>query len=700
MTHPIVKEEQELLAGTLTRLAEAPGDVPAAELGLIRELSRLREIMLEPVKAEDAPALHQQWDQGNALLRQLRASRNAPKVDPASPYFAHLRLREGTSERDLFLGKATRIDGDLRIVDWRNAPVSKIFYRYAQGDEYEETMAGRRRTGTVVTRRTVAIRAGALERVEAPEGVFTRDASYPGGWQALARERLRLRGGEGAALRAFGPGDARERRLGTDLAGARRRADKRLPELAGLLDAEQFALITRPSSGFVVVRGSAGSGKTTVALHRIAYLAYDDPSVDSDRTLFVVFSPALKRYVSHVLPALGVESARISTFADWASEQRRRLFSRLPKDVREGAPALVERVKLHPAVLHALETHVKRTPGPKTAAQALDDWASVLCQPDLLAEAVAAVAPGAFTRDDLARAAEHCRARHEELSAFLEGDPDSGAALDPEDDALLLRAWQLRVGPLPARGGGPLRYRHVAIDEVQDFSPVEVRVLIDCLDEHRSVTLAGDTQQHVMQAAGFTSWSEFFAHLGLEGTAVDTLRVSYRSSHEITQFARAVLGPLAEDGEAPEAVRSGPPVELLQFTDAGACVATLSDALRALVREEPLASVAVLTPNDAASELYYRGLADAEVPNLRRVAEQDFTFSPGIEVTEIAQAKGLEFDYVVLVDVGAGQFPDAPSARRLLHVGATRAVHQLWVTCVGEPSALVRAGLAPGEAGA
>jgi len=697
LTHAIVKEEQELLAGTLIRLGEAPEDVPTAELGLIRELSRLREIMLEPVKAEDAPALHQQWDQGNALLRQLRASRNAPKVDPASPYFAHLRLREGTNERDLFLGKATRIDGDLRIVDWRNAPVSKIFYRYVQGDEYEETMAGRPRNGTVVTRRTVAIRAGALERVEAPEGVFTRDAGYPGGWQTVARERLRLRGGEGAALRAFGPGETGGRRLGTDLAGTRRRADKRLPELAGLLDAEQFALITRPSSGFVVVRGSAGSGKTTVALHRIAYLAYDDPTVDSDRTLFVVFSPALKRYVAHVLPALGVEKARISTFAEWAAEQRRRLFARLPREVREGAPALVERLKLHPAVLHALETQVKRTPGPKTAAQALDDWASALCQPDVLAEAVAAVAPGAFTREELARVADHCRARHEELVAFLEGDSESGAALDPEDDALLLRAWQLRVGPLPARNGEPLRYRHVAIDEVQDFSPVEVRVLIDCLDEHRSVTLAGDTQQHVMQAAGFTSWSEFFAHLGLEGTAVDTLRGSYRSSHEITRFARAVLGPLAEDGEAPETVRSGPPVELLQFTDAGACVATLSDALRALVREEPLASVAVLTPNEAASELYYQGLADAEVPNSRRVEEQDFTFAPGIEVTEIAQAKGLEFDYVVLVDVGARQFPDAPSARRLLHVGATRAVHQLWVTTVGEPSPLVRAGLAAVE---
>ena len=59
-----------------------------------------------------------------------------------------------------------------------------------------------------------------------------------------------------------------------------------------------------PRGRVVEVYGPESSGKTTVALHRIAYLAYDDAEVDSDRTIFVVFSPALRNYVSHVLPAL------------------------------------------------------------------------------------------------------------------------------------------------------------------------------------------------------------------------------------------------------------------------------------------------------------------------------------------------------------------------------------------------------------
>jgi len=242
---------------------------------------------------------------------------------------------------------------------------------------------------------------------------------------------------------------------------------------------------------------------------------------------------------------------------------------------------------------------------------------------------------------------------------------------------------------LLARGRQPLRYRHVAIDEVQDFSALEVRVLIDCLDERRSLTLAGDTQQHLVAHSGFTSWSRFLAELGVEGAALETLRVSYRSSQEIATFAHGLLGPVGEDDEEPVATRSGPPVELFRFTDRGACVGFLADALHELVRSEPLASVALLTPSPESSATYAEGLAKSELPRLRRVAAQDFSFAPGVEVTEIEQAKGLEFDYVVLVDANAEQYPANDGARRQLHVGATRAVHQLWITCVGTPSPLL-----------
>ncbi|MEE8167206.1 MAG: ATP-binding domain-containing protein, partial [Myxococcota bacterium] len=137
--------------------------------------------------------------------------------------------------------------------------------------------------------------------------------------------------------------------------------------------------------------------------------------------------------------------------------------------------------------------------------------------------------------------------------------------------------------------------------------------------------------------------------------------------------------------------RNGPPVELFRLTDRGACVAFLSDVLRDLMVHEPMASVAVLTPSATASDLYFAGLERAELPRLRRIRDGEFPFKAGIEVTEIAQVKGLEFDYVVVLDVDATSYPDNPPARRLLHVAATRAVHQLWMMSVGTPSPLVQA---------
>jgi DNA helicase-2/ATP-dependent DNA helicase PcrA len=687
LADPIVVDELALLERVNDGIAHAPHRPPPSEDSIVEELEHVREQLLRGrIDDFERAALTQRWNVLTALRAQLGESRATPRVDPTSPYFAHLRLREGGRERDLCLGKATFLHDGVRIVDWRHAPIAQIYYRYQQGEDYEEEISGRTIAGEVVARRTVAIRGGALARIDAPEGSFLADAS--GQWVCVAREAPRLAGGEGAALRVHAAGASGARRLGTDPSGTARRVDKRLPDIAGLIDPEQFALITRPSAGYVAIRGTAGSGKTTVALHRIAYLAYEDPQIDSWRTLFLVFSTALRDYVSHVLPALGVSGVSVRTLRDWMGDQRRRLFPRLPSAVREDTPAAVMRLKLHPALGLAMERHVARNPGPATAATAVDDWMSVLGNRALMEEVLADRPLDAPTPRELEHATSWCKRRGEELAAWLAGDTEIEAELDPEDDALLLRAWQLRIGPIPGEHG-PLRYRHVAIDEVQDFAAIEVRVLLDCLDEHRSLTLAGDVQQRIGPASGFSSWSGFFRDLGIAGTEIDTLQVSYRSSREITEFALGLLGDQREEGPI-MTTRSGPPVEVFEFTESGAAVSFLADALARLGREEPLASVAVLTPSPAMSELYTAGLVQSGVPRVHRVTEGNFRFSPGIEITEIQQVKGLEFDYVVVVEAGDDALGTDDAARRLLHVAATRAVHQLWVTSSGPVAKIVR----------
>ena len=96
------------------------------------------------------------------------------------------------------------------------------------------------------------------------------------------------------------------------------------------------------------------------------------------------------------------------------------------------------------------------------------------------------------------------------------------------------------------------------------------------------------------------------------------------------------------------------------------------------------------------ADAYFEGLRRADVPALRRVRRDEFNFQPGVDVTDVAQVKGLEFDYVVMVDVNESSYPDVHWARHLMHIGVTRAAHQLWLISTGEPSVLVPKALRDG----
>jgi len=271
--------------------------------------------------------------------------------------------------------------------------------------------------------------------------------------------------------------------------------------------------------------------------------------------------------------------------------------------------------------------------------------------------------------------------------------------------ALILRIYQAVRGPLVDAEAKPIRYAHLFVDEVQDASPIELRVLLDLAGgAERSVTFAGDVAQRMDGTSAATApqtvdlpaaefdWGRLLDELGVPHTKIEPLKVSYRSTAEITTFARGVLGPLAHEAE-PIATRHGPPVELFSFASPGEAVAFLADALRQLARDEPYANVALVARFPAQADVYFDGLSRAEVPNLRRVARQDFTWAAGVDVTDVRQTKGLEFDEVVLLETTASSYPDNAPARHALYVGATRAAHQLWCIASDKTSPLVLATL-------
>src|SRR4051812_37442533 len=176
-------------------------------------------------RAEDLPPLVQEMERLQALATRLREIEEVT-IDRRSPYFGRLVLEENGKRREVLIGRATYLDtkSDVRIVDWRDAPVSRLYYRYDEGDEYDEVFGGREVTGTVAVRRSLGISDAELRRIGSRQGTFLR--SSKGGWRRVDQQASRLTGGAGTAIRA--EQHARPGKLGV---GGESTDDKHLKEV-------------------------------------------------------------------------------------------------------------------------------------------------------------------------------------------------------------------------------------------------------------------------------------------------------------------------------------------------------------------------------------------------------------------------------------------------------------------------------------
>lgn len=724
---------------------------------------------------DDLTKLNEQLIRLNILLTQEEAV-TEEGVNLNNPYFAHIQLQEGKKTRDLYVGNQVYQTPDRRvqIIDWKVSPIAMIYFLYEEGDEYEEEIDGRLFEGEMTLKRIIKIANGEIVRIKQGELLLVRKTD--GSWRKFEEKRYLLKGGAQSAIR---PGVSKtvDPKLGLDRQGNIRK-DKLLPEITALIDPEQFALITRPESGFVMIQGTAGSGKTTVALHRVAWLYYRDPNRFRPETMLVmVFNKALATYISKFLPSLGVHDVRTEVFEDWAVDVRGRLFQRLlPKLYTDWTPVSVIRFKKHPVLLQIIrefiaaknesfdsELHsllesrqIRNFPVERlrklpfiTRLYTLHDWMEGRTAIDgavfpfgvsissrlqriifshidpeksrvemvvqiwdelfsnfqYLSRRFRELAGDDLSQSELQEVGEWLKSQYiqrlsmgdkekTDLFEMFTGDRKQASELptmDYEDDPILLYFYQQLFKEIVDRGGKSMALSHLMVDEVQDLSPIELAVLLDTLKSPRSMTLAGDVNQKMVEQSGFENWEHMSESLGLKSETVSTLTVSYRSTYEIMAFSLQLLGDLASTSEF-TAVRHGPPIELFHFANEGEQVYFLSNSLKDLAIIEPIASIALICPDPEDANRVFNMLDKMELRDLRLVSDQDFSFTPGIDVTDIKQVKGLEFDYVVLLDVDSVNYPDNPYSRYLLHIGATRAAHQLWLMTCGDPSPVL-----PGE---
>jgi len=737
---------------------------------VLKEITDLNE-SIPDVNSDDLPQIWADLKRLDAILKQLDLIRT-DALDIRNPYFGHMRLKDQQGIKDLYIGTVVykSSDGSLQIVDWKTSPISLIYYLYEEGDEYEEEIEDRLFTGEVVFKRILKIFSGKLKEIQSGQLLLVKNTDSE--WKKVKIQSRLLKGGAGIASRPENTLTI-DPKLGLDNQG-HLQTSKLLPEITALIDPEQFELITRPTTGVVAIQGLAGSGKTTVALHRVAWLHFQDRQrFAAENILVMVFNKALSNYIAKVLPSLGVKDVAIEHFDKWISQVRTRIFSGyLPHYYSELTPVTVIRFKKHPILLDLMRFYIsnkeknfdqsvwsiiknerkkslitselsvlplitkiftlkdwiseKRTvnnaqfeldveeksklkhlieeyidPEREKLEALIDFWEDLFTDYSLLKnyflENTDDFSEGQldevfnWLKKQFFRLQSSDSKEEKELVELVAEDGQkhrSDSAIDYEDDAILVFLYQNLHKSITLRKGKKLEFNHLMVDEVQDFSPIELAVLMSVVRSPISLTFAGDTNQKMIKHSGFTNWDQTFNSLGIKGQQLSPLKVGYRSTYEIMEFSLSILGDLSNSREF-IATRHGPPVELLQFTNQGQLLQYLSRNLVDVMTSEPMASIALICANRDDARIYYDLLFKLEIPELRLIDDQDFPFLPGIDVVDVRQVKGLEFDYVILLDVDHENYPNDSYSRYLLHIASSRAAHQLWLMNHRTPSEII-----------
>ncbi|MFI8964054.1 HelD family protein [Streptomyces sp. NPDC053493] len=641
----------------------------------------------------------------------------------------------------LFFGRLDREDGQVHhigrrriaedpaapplVVDWR-APVSRAYYQ--AGPQDPQGVVRRRRFGWAPGSEGASEDLTALEDEHlAGEGPAGSVDDVPGGDVPVdgvsgdvGRAGEASGGGGGAgAVSALLAGEIERPRVGP------------MRDIAATLQPEQDDLVRSGPADSICVQGAPGTGKTAVGLHRAAYLLYTHPQ-RLQRSGLLVLGPnrTFLSYISEVLPALGETGVRQSTVEDETARHEVRATdgeaaARVKHDARMAGVlrrALYARVDAAPAQdlgvpdgsyhwrvpAHELAAVVRavREEAPPYATGRERVRARIVRALQLQAERRAGVLGAAWVRRiERARPVSACvdacwpKVTPEEVLAGFLADP-ADEALGEEERAAIRWAkpprsyrgarWSaadlVLLDELAGLIERPEGYGHVVVDEAQDLSPMECRVIARRA-EFGSLTVLGDLAQGTTPWAA-RDWGEQLAHLGKPDARVVPLTTGFRVPAAVVGLANRLLPELGAAAWAGRSLRAGGTVGVRQVADVADGVA---EAVRAALKDE--GSVGVIAADafvgTCAERLAEAGLVEAgpvEAGTLGRSGPGDGRSGAGegieglgggrVSVVPATLAKGLEYDHVVVAEPAAIVAAE-PRGLHRLYVVLTRAVSRL-----------------------
>ncbi|WP_219836753.1 3'-5' exonuclease [Paenibacillus sp. R14(2021)] len=681
------------------------------------EANRIDEVLLQIRKQLRGIGPRYTGNDFTEQMLEIQREQREQRLNVAErePYFGRIDFQETVhpAPKPLYIGKAGvahEKSNEVLVVDWR-APVASLFYAFSGGEapvSYESPDGDVE--GTVHLKRNLMVREGKLERVV---------DSYVRGQEeeSVTDEFLLYRLGESK--------------------------DNKLRDIVSTIQQEQDRIIRTDKNKAVFIQGVAGSGKTTVALHRLAYLLYRYAgSIRAER--MVIFAPnrMFLDYISGVLPELGVGDILQTTFPDWALEQLQQTvrldeaydpmnyWFEQPR-TREEIQGSSSRIKGSLAFKALIDAKLALTESSLIPVESFEPMPGWRVTPEMITEWLStdeSSEPYMKRRNRLVsrlkrwlesewktRRLTDSKLKtklNTKLNAYVKkipsptapqlyssllGDAAAQELLTSKGCAATIKllktklVWPEDLAPLVyiqvrLNGFDGLPYDHVVIDEAQDYSPFQLEALKQC-QRQPSMTVLGDLQQGIHGYAGIHSWTELTSLFLEADTGYFELDRSYRSTMEIIDFANRVLGAMG-DGVKPAVpvFRSGEAVDVVPLANDAERLDTIADTIQSWQQNADYRTIAVLGRNTASCEAISKRLAAAGIEAALVQSKQE-AYGGGLTVVPAYLAKGLEFDAVLVADADSGSF--GSNDAKLLYVACTRALHKLKLLYCGELTTLV-----------
>ena len=592
----------------------------------------------------------------------------------AIPYFGRidfLEKKENSKVMPIYIGIHTFYDPESRatlIHDWR-APVSSMFYDHELGEAGYRSPSGEIK-GVISLKRQYRIRGGKMEfMIESALTVHD---------------------------------DILQKELSSN-------ADDKMKNIVATIQREQNQIIRNEDIRTLIIQGVAGSGKTSIALHRIAYLLYTfRDSISSKDILIISPNKVFSDYISNVLPELGEETVPETSMEQILSGvlehkyKYQTYFGLVNELLEKPSSSLIDRIaykasfgfisELDKFILHIENTYFKAAdvkltkyitiPAPFIEEQYLrfnrypirrrfDAMADYMLDMLKIQYAFTVTTAG---RNLLKKEIRLMFAGNNDIQVYKDffkwtNNPGmfkmrKGHTLEYSDLAPLA---YLHLA-LEGNGNQPFRVKHLLIDKMQDYSPIQYKVIQKLFPCRK--TVLGDAGQSVNPYGSSTAET---IQKSLTASEIMKLCKSYRSTFEITDFAQKIhpnaeLEPVARHGEKPQ---------ILQF---GSAVEELSGimGLISTYRKSGYKSLGIICK----TEQQAREMADmlkSYANDISFLSSQSSAFVQGIVITSAHMAKGLEFDEVIIPQTDERNYRSEID-KSMLYVAVTRAMHRLTLT--------------------